>query len=607
MNYFSKIFKFAYPYKMYGVFNILSNIMYALFSVLSFMALIPMLDVLFKQSKPVTVKPVWQGMGHLKDYAGDSMNYYLTTMIEQSGNDRALSYMVVLIIVLFLLKNFFGYLAMFFITYLRNGVLRDLRDALYIKTVNLPVSFFTEKRKGDLMARISSDVLEVQHSFLSILELIVREPLTIIFTLVGMFLISVKLTLFVLVFIPISGFIISYIGKRLKKHSKRVQVEQGFFLSLVEETLAGLKVVKGFNAENLFTKTFKQSTQRFYNFSNQLMNRQNLASPVSEFLGIVTIAMLLWFGGRLVLLEKSLEPSLFVSYMALAYNVLTPAKAISKGFYAIKRADAAAERVLEILEAENPMEDRANAIDKDAFENDVVYENVSFKYEDQWVLKDFNLTIKKGQTVALVGQSGSGKTTAAALLSRFYDVNKGAVKIDGVDVRDIKLKSLRALMGLVTQDAILFNDSVENNIRFGQENLTHDDIVKSAKIANAHDFIESMPKGYNTNIGDAGGKLSGGQKQRISIARAVLKNPPIMILDEATSALDTESERLVQDALEHMMQNRTSLVIAHRLSTIQKADVIIVMQDGEIVEQGNHKELIAKNGTYKKLVELQEI
>ena len=592
---------------MYGVLNILSNILYALFSVLSFIALIPMLNVLFEQTKPVTQKPVWQGIKHVKEFAGDFMNYNISEAINNAGKEQALMYMVLLIIVLFLLKNFFSYLAAYFITFLRNGVLRDLRNTLYQKVIDLPIAFFSEKRKGDIMSRISSDVLEIQHSFLSILELIVREPLTILFTLIGMFLISVKLTIFVLIFIPISGFIISAIGKRLKKHSDRAQREQGYFLSLIEETLGGLKVIKAFNAEGLFNQTFRNSTQKFYTFSNKLLNRQNLASPLSEFLGIVTIAILLWYGGRLVLVENSLEPALFISYMGLAYNILTPAKAISKGFYSIKKGDAAAERVLEVLETENPLKDKPNALDKEEFNADISFENVSFKYEDQWVLKDFNLTIKKGQTVALVGQSGSGKTTVAALLSRFYDVNKGAIKIDGTDIRDLKIKALRSLMGLVTQDAILFNDSVENNIKFGQDQLNESEVIEAAKIANAHQFIEQMPNTYQTNIGDAGSKLSGGQKQRISIARAVLKNPPIMILDEATSALDTESERLVQDALEHMMQNRTSVVIAHRLSTIQKADVIVVMQDGKIIEQGKHQELIAQNGTYKKLVELQEL
>ncbi|MEN8123282.1 MAG: ABC transporter ATP-binding protein, partial [Bacteroidota bacterium] len=413
--------------------------------------------------------------------------------------------------------------------------------------------------------------------------------------------------IFVLIFIPISGFIISAIGKKLKQQSDVAQREQGYFLSLLEETLSGLKVIKGFNAEGFFTKQFNKSTKRFYNISNKLLNRQNLASPTSEFLGIVVIAILLWFGGKMVLVENSLEASAFISFMGLAYNILTPAKAISKATYAVRKGNAAAERVLEILESSDTLKDKPNAIEKASFNKEISFEKLSFKYEDDWIIKDFNLKVNKGQTVALVGQSGSGKSTMAALLTRFYDVNNGSVNIDGLDIRDLTKKSLRGLMGLVTQDAILFNDTVKNNIIFGLESSTDEDVIKAAKTANAHEFIMNLPNGYDTNIGDAGGKLSGGQKQRLSIARAVLKNPPIMILDEATSALDTESERLVQDALEQMMQNRTSLVIAHRLSTVQKADLIVVMKEGKIIEQGTHKDLIASNGTYKMLVDMQEL
>lgn len=595
------------PYKGYGILNIVSNILYAFFSVLSFVALIPMLNVLFQQAIPITEKPIWKGLGNIKNYASDFMNYKLTQIIEQTGKSDALLYMVLLIIVLFLLKNLFDYLAMYFITFLRNGVLKDIRNELYKKVVDLPISFFSEKRKGDVIARITSDVIEIQTSFLSILILIVKDPLTIIFTLGGMFIISPKLSIFVLVFIPIAGFVISLIGKQLRKKSGIAQREQGHFLSLIEETLGGLKVVKAFNAEGLFSRLFSESTYRFFTISNKIVNRQNLASPVSEILGIMVIAVLLWFGGRLVLIEHSIQPADFIAFMGLSYNILTPAKEISKAFYSIKKGDAAAERVLEILETPNPMDDKLDALEKTDFTESIAYENVSFKYEDKWVLKDFSLRIQKGQTVALVGQSGSGKSTVAALLSRFYDVNEGSIKIDGIDLRDMKKHSVRGLMGLVTQEAILFNDTVKSNIIFGKENVSDEQVTQAAQIANAHEFIVQMPNGYDTNIGDAGGKLSGGQKQRLSIARAVLKNPPIMILDEATSALDTESERLVQDALEQMMENRTSLVIAHRLSTVQKADLIVVMRDGKIVEQGTHQDLINRNGAYKRLVEMQEI
>lgn len=604
MEYFKKILRFAKPYRKYGFLNIFFNILYALFSALSFAALIPMLDVLFKPENKILVEPVYEGMGQLKDYLQDYINYRVNAY---SGDDemKGLVLVIGLVLILFLLKNFFNYLAMYFITFLRNGVLKDIRNRMYAKIVDLPISYYSEKRKGDVIARITSDVLEIQHSFLSILELIVREPLTILFTILIMFGISTKLTLFVFIFIPIAGMIISRIGKSLKKKSDRVQREQGEFLSIVEETLGGLRVIKAFNSESRFYKTFTSSTKRFFHFSNKLLNRQNLASPTGEFLGILVIGVLLWFGGKMVLIDKTLDASSFIAYMGLAYNILTPAKAISKASYGVKKGNSAAERVLEILETENPIVEKKDAVIKTTFDRGIDINNVSFKYEDEYVLKKFNLKVPKGQTIALVGQSGSGKSTIANLMTRFYDVNEGEIKIDGVDIRDFSKKSLRNLMGLVTQDSILFNDTVKNNIGLGKEGATEEEIMEAAKIANAHDFISGLPQGYDTNIGDSGNKLSGGQKQRLSIARAVLKNPPIMILDEATSALDTESERLVQDALEKMMQNRTSIVIAHRLSTIQNADTIVVLQKGEIVEQGSHTALMEKDGVYKRLVTMQ--
>ena len=605
MNYFVQVLQYAKPYKGYAFLNIVSNILYALFSALSFIALIPMLDILFAGNKQkITTKPVYEGFSNLKDFYKDYLAYQVNIYAEDDAS-KALLLVISLIIVLFLLKNVFNYLALYFITFLRNGVIRDLRDDLYEKTLELPISFFSEKRKGDIMARIGSDVLEIRYSFLSILELIVREPLTIIFTIIMMLIISAKLTLFVFIFIPVSGIIISRIGKSLKRQSDRVQKEQGVFLSTLEETLGGLKVIKSFNAESIFLKKFKNSTSRFFNYSNTLLNRQNLASPTSEFLGITVIAILLWYGGRLVLIDGSLDGSSFIAYMGLAYNILTPAKAISRASYYIKQGDAAAERVMEILNTESPLSDKPNALEKDTFEKEIFIDNVSFKYENDLVLKDFSLKVEKGKTVALVGQSGSGKSTIANLVTRFYDVNQGVIQIDGTDIKDLKQQSLRKLMGLVTQDSILFNETVKNNILLGNEKATDDEVIEALKIANAWEFVEELPEGIETNIGDSGNKLSGGQKQRLSIARAVLKNPPIMILDEATSALDTESERMVQVALENMMKNRTSIVIAHRLSTIQKADLIVVMQKGKIAEQGKHGELLKKKGIYSNLVKMQ--
>ena len=606
MNYFKKILRFAVPYKKYGILNIFFNVLYALFGTLAMVSLFPMLSVLFGQTKKVDIEPVWSSFSNAREYAEQYLNFFVTQKAEQ-GTEDVLLFMVALVISMFFLKNVFRYLAMYSITFLRNGVLKDLRNALYNKILVLPISYYSEKRKGDTIARITSDVLEIQHSFLSILELLVREPLTIIFTILAMLVISPKLTLFVFIFIPISGFLISLIGKSLKRKSDKVQQEQGLFLSTLEETLGGLNIIKGFTAEKIFNNKFTESTNRFYRFSNSLMNRQNLASPTSEFLGITVIGILLWYGGQMVLIDKSLNAGLFITYMGLAYQILTPAKAISKASYSVKKGNAAAERILEILETESNIVDVPNAINKTAFITDIDIKNISFKYQDDWVLNDFSLKVPKGHTVALVGQSGSGKSTIANLITRFYDVNKGSVNIDSENIKSITQNSLRKLLGLVTQDSILFNDTVKGNLLVANQNASDKEIIDALKIANAWEFVKTLPNGIETNIGDSGNKLSGGQKQRLSIARAVLKNPPIMILDEATSALDTESEQLVQNALENMMKNRTSIVIAHRLSTIQKADNIVVLSKGEIVEQGKHQELLEKKGVYFNLVKMQTL
>ena len=614
MGHFTNILRYAKPYKKYAIGHVISNVFYALFSTLSFIALKPMLDVIFKKDTApceeeivtsIIKKPEYTGLKKIKEYGEDFLIY---EMNEYTGGDKAkaLLFVIGLIIFMFILKNIAGYLANYFMVFLRNGVIRDIRNQVYKKTVDLPLSFFSEQKKGDIIARVTGDINDLQYSFLPVLELIIREPLTIIFTIIAMLYISLELTLFVFLFIPLMSFIISRIGKSLKRKSSRVQKEQGIFLTTLEETLTGLRIIKGFNAEGLFNNRFQESTNRFYKFSNKLLNRQNLASPTSEILGIFMISGILWYGGNLILTgDSNLEGSTFLIYLGLAYNILTPAKAITRGIYNIKKGGAAAERIQELIEAPNPVKDKIDAIIKQDFESSIEFKNISFKYENDYVLKNFSLIINKGETVALVGQSGSGKSTIANLITRFYHVTEGTILIDETNINDLTTSSLRQQLGIVTQDAILFNDSIANNLRLGKHDATDDAIIEALKIANAWEFVKDLPENINTNIGDAGNKLSGGQKQRLSIARAVLKSPPIMILDEATSALDTESERVVQIALENMMKNRTSIVIAHRLSTIQNADNIVVLNKGEIVEQGKHDILIAKNGAYKKLVDMQ--
>ena len=608
MGYFKDILKYEKKYRKFTILNIAFNILYAIFNVLSVLAFIPVLGILFETDKKVVVKPVYENLLGLGTYLKDSFYYYISEKIASEGNIKTLVFICLLAISLFFLKNLFRYLASYVITFLRTGVVKDLRDNLYHKIVELPISYFSEKRKGDIIARMTSDVQEVENSILTSIETIVREPLTVIIAISIMLFMSVKLTLFVFILLPVSGFIISSISKKLKAKSIKAQKETGTFLSFIEETLTGLRIIKGFNAENVIEKKFNNSTLSFKQLMTSVFHRQTLASPLSEFLGSATIIAILWYGGTEVLSNtSSLQPDEFMGYIVLFYTVLNPIKLITTTFYNIQKGEASAERIMSVLNTENDIKDLPNAIDKEGFNNQIEFKNISFKYKKEYILKDFSLTINKGETVALVGQSGSGKSTLANLITRFYDVNKGEVLIDGQNIKKITKKSLRGLMGIVSQDSILFNDTVENNIKLGSQNAHYNAIKEASEIANAAEFIENLPEKYLTNIGDSGNTLSGGQKQRLSIARAVLKNPPIMILDEATSALDTESEQLVQVALEKMMQNRTSLVIAHRLSTIQKADLIVVMKKGEIVEQGKHDELLANKGEYYKLVTMQSL
>lgn len=605
-NYFNRIFSYAWIFRKYFVLNIFSNVFYAFFGTLSMISLFPMLKVLFNQTDQLTSPPVWSGISDLANYSENYLNYFVT-LKKVDGNNDVLIFMVGLIVITFLLKNIFNYMSMFFITYLRNGVVKNIRNDIYKSIIKLSLSYYSEKKRGDIVARISSDVQELDHSFLSIFELIVKDPLMVLFTLLSMFLISPKLSIFVIVFIPICGFVISLVGKSLRRKSLKVQKEQGQFISLVDETLSGMKILKIFNAEEKFQKKFTNSTIRFYKFSNSVLNRKNLASPLSEFLGITAIAGVLWVGGMMVLKENSLDASAFIVYLGLAYNILTPAKSLSRATYKVKKATAAAERIFDVIDNDTIISENKNAIEINSFDHNIEIKNMSFSYENDVVINNLNLTIPKGSSVALVGQSGSGKSTLANLICRFYDTQKGEIRFDNTDIKNLKKESLRKMIGLVTQDSILFNDTIKNNLLIAKEDATNDEIINCLKVANAWEFVKKLPKKIDTNIGDSGNKLSGGQKQRLSIARAVLKNPPILVLDEATSALDSESEKLVQTALDNLMKDKTSIVIAHRLSTIQNSEKIIVLDKGQIIESGKHKELMKKDGVYSNLVKMQSI
>ena len=605
-NYFNRIFSYAWIFRKYFVLNIFSNVFYAFFGTLSMISLFPMLKVLFNQTEQLTSPPIWSGISDLANYSENYLNYFVT-LKKAEGNNDVLIFMVGLIVITFLLKNIFNYMSMFFITYLRNGVVKNIRNDIYKSIIKLSLSFYSEKKRGDIVARISSDVQELDHSFLSIFELIVKDPLMVLFTLLSMFIISPKLSIFVIVFIPICGFVISLVGKSLRRKSLKVQKEQGQFISLVDETLSGMKILKIFNAEEKFQKKFMNSTIRFYKFSNSVLNRKNLASPLSEFLGITAIAGVLWVGGMMVLKENSLDASAFIVYLGLAYNILTPAKSLSRATYKVKKASAAAERIFDVIDNDTIISENKNALEINSFDHNIEIKKLSFSYENDVVINNLNLTIPKGSSVALVGQSGSGKSTLANLICRFYDTQKGEIRFDNTDIKNLKKESLRKMIGLVTQDSILFNDTIKNNLLIAKEDATNDEIINCLKVANAWEFVKKLPKKIDTNIGDSGNKLSGGQKQRLSIARAVLKNPPILVLDEATSALDSESEKLVQTALDNLMKDKTSIVIAHRLSTVQNSEKIIVLDKGQIIESGKHKELMKKDGVYSNLVKMQSI
>ena len=597
--------RFVPPYKKYLALNIVFNLLAAFLTLFSFALIIPILEMLFGLNTN-TYEFMPLGSGKVTEVVVNDFYYYVQCIIERYGQSMALACIAAALVVMTALKTGSAYLSYYFMIPIRTGVVRDIRNQIYSKMLSLPLAFFSDERKGDVMARMSGDVTEVENSIMTSLDMLFKNPIMILACLVMMIVISWQLTLFVLVLLPIAGWIMGRVGKRLKRVSLEGQNQWGVLLSNIEETIGGLRIIKAFNAEDKARRRFEGENETFRAIQTRMNRRHVLAHPMSEFLGTLTIAIVLWFGGTLILNgHSSITAPKFIYYMVIFYNIINPAKDLSKAAYNIQRGMASMVRIDKILAAENPIKSPENPAPLTAMEQGIQYKDVRFRYGDAWVIDGVSLDIKRGQTVALVGQSGSGKTTMADLLPRFYDVQDGSINIDGTDIRQFDITDLRSLMGNVNQEAILFNDTFYNNITFGVESATREQVEEAARIANAYDFIMASEQGFDTNIGDRGCKLSGGQRQRISIARAILKNPPILILDEATSALDTESEHLVQDALDKLMRNRTTLVIAHRLSTIKNADLICVMQDGRIIERGTHDELIAQQGAYKHLVDMQ--
>jgi len=604
MKDFLKIVKYIIPYKFYAGLNILFNIFSTIFSLFSFALVIPFLGILFK-SQPLVEDKVPLNIFEMESIQ-HNFNYWISQIIDSKGELDALITIGVIVVIATFFKTLTMYMANHFMVPIRNGVVRDIRNKLFDKVIILPISYFSEDKKGNIIARMTNDVQEIEWGIMSSLEMVFRDPIKIILYLGTMIIISWKMTLFVFILLPVVGLIIGWVGRSLRKTSMAGQNQMGNLMAQIDEMLSGLRIVKAFNAERHISGRFQKTNNTYTGLMNKINRRRFLASPLSEFLATIAVVAIMWYGGTMVLGgDSSLSSQALIGYLIIFSQIIAPAKTLSSSWYNIKKAMASVDRVNDILYAKNSIIEKQGAQEIIDFKDSVSYENINFSYTDIPVLRDVNLKINKGQTIALVGQSGSGKSTMVDLIPRFYEVQDGSIKIDGINIKDYKLNNLRELMGYVNQSPILFNDTIYNNIAFGKEDISKEQVIEAAKVANAHDFIMETENGYETNIGDSGSKLSGGQRQRLSIARAVLKNPPILILDEATSALDTESEKLVQEALENLMMNRTSIVIAHRLSTIKKADCIYVMHEGEIVEAGKHDELLAKKGIYHKLHNLQ--